>query len=353
MKRFDGYEKGVDFGGWLSQCSEYTDEHYRDFIKEEDFAVVAGWGCDHIRLPVDYMVFQNEDGTFIEKGFAYVENAIACARKYHLNLILDLHKTLGYSFDIDASKNNFFDSEKLQEYFYALWEQFALRFAKNEDMLSFELLNEVTLPSYNESWNKIAANVIARIRKISPTIKILVGGYWNNSIEALKDLDKPADENIVYNFHCYDPLLFTHQGAKWLYGMTKDFRIEYPSTYKKLNDEAEKLGTPDYKVKAGGAESNCCQSEEALSARFSKDFFINRFKIGIKVCEERNVPLYCGEYGVIDKADVEDTVAWFKDINAAFKECGIGRACWTYKNMSFGLTDPHLKDVYKEIVKYL
>ncbi len=49
MKKFIGYEKGVDFGGWLSQCSEYTDQHYKTFIVKEDFAAAASWGIDHIR----------------------------------------------------------------------------------------------------------------------------------------------------------------------------------------------------------------------------------------------------------------------------------------------------------------
>ena len=51
MKKFIGYEKGVDFGGWLSQCSEYTDHHYKTFIVKEDFAAAASWGIDHIRWP--------------------------------------------------------------------------------------------------------------------------------------------------------------------------------------------------------------------------------------------------------------------------------------------------------------
>ena len=32
----------------------------------------------------------------------------------------------------------------------------------------------------------------------------------------------------IYNFHCYDPLIFTHQAAYWVEGMTSDFRISYP-----------------------------------------------------------------------------------------------------------------------------
>ena len=83
-------------------------------------------------------------------------------------------------------------------------------------MLCFELLNEVTEQSYSKAWNAIAKKCIERIRKIAPEIRILVGSYWNNHVAAVRDLDAPFDKNIVYNFHCYEPLIFTHQGAGWI-----------------------------------------------------------------------------------------------------------------------------------------
>ncbi len=342
MKPFVGYEKGVDLGGWLSQCSEYTREHYKTFIEEKDFAVIAGWGADHVRLPVDWQVFQKEDGSFIEEGFSYVENAIAWAKKNRLNVILDLHKTMGYSFDEGPDKNNFFSDEKLHVHFYVLWEEFAKRFVRHEDMLAFELLNEVTSPSYSDAWNKISAKAVQIIRNYSQTVRILIGGYWNNSIDALKDLDPPADQYIVYNFHCYDPLLFTHQGAPWVAGMPTDFRLDYPCSFKEQNDAARKLDMTDFVTPV-----------EDESKLYGKDFFIQKWQAGIKVCQERDVPLYCGEYGVIDRASPENALAWFRDINAAFVECGIGRAAWSYKQMDFGLSDERMKGVIAELTSLL
>ena len=35
MKDFKGYKKGVNLGGWLSQC-KHTYEHYDSFISESD-----------------------------------------------------------------------------------------------------------------------------------------------------------------------------------------------------------------------------------------------------------------------------------------------------------------------------
>lgn len=340
MRKFEGYVKGVDFGGWLSQCSEYTDEHYKTFITREDFKIAASWGIDHIRLPVDYMVFQNDDGSFIEERFNYIQNAIDWAKENNLKLILDLHKTCGYSFDVETS--NFFTDESLHEHFYSIWDQFANRFAKYEDMIAFELLNEVTSPSYSDAWNKIIYKVIQRIRKVSPTIKILVGGYWNNSIDALKDLDKPFDENIVYNFHCYEPFLFTHQRANWIKNMPDDLKLNYPLTYEEYNATCVETKFTDFVA-----------YPPANKLKFDKEYFKNRFGIGLKICEERNVSLYCGEYGVIDHADPKCALEWYKDIHAAFEELEMGRACWTYKSMSFGLTDEHMKPVFEEIIKYL
>ena len=253
-----------------------------------------------------------------------------------------MHKTLGYSFDAGEDKNNFFSVPKLHEHFYALWEEFSKRFSKNKDMAAFELLNEVTSPSYSDAWNKIAAKAIQIVRKHSADIKILVGGYWNNSIDALKDLEKPADENIVYNFHCYDPLLFTHQGAPWVDGMPHDFRLEYPCSVKKHNDAARSLGLDQFATPVADESKN-----------YSKDFFVQKWQAGIKVCQERDVALYCGEYGVIDRAKPEEALAWYKDINAAFEECGIGRAAWSYKLMDYGLSDQRMKGVIKELTQYL
>lgn len=342
MKEFKGYVKGVDFGGWLSQCSEYTTEHYQTFITKEDFKTVADWGLDHIRVPVDYMVFQNPDGSFIEEGFGYIQNAIDWCKEYGLKMILDLHKTNGFTFDKEYKGDGFFDDATLQSYFYATWTEFAKRYGKYEDMLAFELLNEVTSPSLSDKWNAIIENVITKIREIAPTIKILVGGYWNNSIDALKDLEAPFDENIVYNFHCYDPFLFTHQGAGWVGGMPRDLRMNYPCEYDAYNKKAKEINMTDFLM----------YKPEGKTVA-DPDFFIAKWSNGIRVCNERNIPLYCGEYGVIDNANPEDALKWYKDITEAFKRENIGRASWSYKSMSFGLRDEHMKGVFEELLKVM
>lgn len=330
MRTFDGYTKGINLGGWFSQCN-HTEERYNTFIQENDIAALAGWGIDHVRLPVDYNLLETERGEYKESGFARLEKAILWCKQYGLKLVLDLHKTAGFSFDAGEREAGFFSSPALQERFYRLWEELTRRYARYADFVAFELLNEVTDKSLSASWNAIATTCIQRIRAVSTDSRrvwILVGGYWNNSIDALADLAVPLDERIVYNFHCYEPLLFTHQGAYWVQGMPQDFRMKFPAPVQEYKEKAQALGqysSPILDSLSGGIVNG-----EVFDILFAK---------AVSIAKERNVPLYCGEYGVINLASQEDTTEWYRLINKAFTKYGISRAAWSYKQMDFGISD--------------
>ena len=342
MKKLEGFMHGVNLGGWLSQC-DHTKERYDTFITEKDIEVIAGWKLDHIRVPVDYDLVEDENGNYKEEGFAYIQKAIDWANKYGLNMILDLHKTFGFSFDKGEEESGFFDNEEYQERFYKLWEQFSTRYGKYRDMLCFELLNEVTDKDYCDIWNSISNKCIERIRVIAPDIRILIGGYHNNSIEALKDLKAPYDENIIYNFHCYEPLIFTHQGGYWVAGMNTEFRMPFYDSY----------GNYDKYI-----ADNLSMFSEGMDRYdptqiIGVEYFENLIAEAVRVADERNVALYCGEYGVINLAKAEDTLEWYKLICSCFDKYGIGRAAWSYKEMDFGLVDDHMKQVVDEVVKVM
>ncbi len=316
MLKSRGFYKGVNLGGWLSQC-DYSQERLDGFITEADIDKIASWGVDHVRIPIDYNVVENENGTYKEDGFARIDKAIEWCRKNNLNVVLDLHKTAGFSFDAGEKEEGFFGSDKLQERFFRLWEEFAVRYGKFHENVVFELLNEITDKSYIEVWNNISRRCIGRIRAFAPDTLILVGSYHNNSATAVKDLAPPCDDNIIYNFHCYEKLEFTHQGATWTELIDPAVRVAY---------------------------DDCGISEE---------FFLEFFAEAVETAKKNNTSLYCGEYGVIDCATPEDTVKWFKAINAAFEKLGISRSVWSYKEMDFGLADARLDGVRDELIKYL
>ena len=116
-----GFYRGVNLGGWFSQC-DYSRERLDNFITDRDFDVIAGWGLDHVRIPMDYNVLEMTD------GFDRIAAAVSAAGKRGLKVVLDLHKTAGFSFDSGEKEDGFFTSEAYQERFYRLWEQLAQRF---------------------------------------------------------------------------------------------------------------------------------------------------------------------------------------------------------------------------------
>lgn len=342
MREFHGYLKGINLGGWLSQCGRnYNEDHYNSFITKEDIDLIASWGLDHVRLPVDYNVVQNEDGTFIESGFRHIDDCISWCEANGLKMVLDLHKTCGYVFD-DETYCNFFTDRGLQDMFIKLWMEFTRRYGNNAN-IAFELLNEVTDRSTAEPWNKISAETIAAIRTLAPTKKIIIGGIFNSSIYGLNLLEKPADENIVFTFHCYSPMIFTHQAAGWIKTMPKDFKTSYPRTAAETSAESSMVYGTDF-----DAEFNTLGDE-----LLSPEYFRRLFAPAMAISEKYDVPMYCGEYGVIDNADRESTLRWFEDIHTALTECHIPRAVWSYKQMNFDVAGEINKDIRDALISNL
>ena len=342
MKIWKGYQKGVDLGGWFSQC-DYSEERFRNFIREEDFAVIRSWGADHVRIPVDYNLLEEEDGTPRKSGWAHLDRALTYAEKNGLNAVLDLHKTPGFSFDPDEKESGFFDSEKYQERLYRIWERLAARYGKLSDRTAFELLNEVTEESYMPVWNRIARECIRRIRAFAPKTMILVGGYWHNSALSVKAIDIPDEEHLVYNFHCYEPLIFTHQGAHWMPMMDPAFRISVRADFGEMEEASRRM------LGAFSAGFDRYPPETTLSEAYFLDFFAD----AVRAAEVRGVPLYCGEYGVIDLGRPEEALIWYRLIHQAFEHYGIGRAAWSYRQMDFGLSDARMDAVRPELIRNL
>ena len=311
-----GIYRGVNLGGWLSQC-DYSAERLNGFITEADFAQIGAWPVDHVRVPVDYNVLEDDKGGYDAPGWERLDFAIAQSEKHNLKVVIDLHKTAGFSFDAYHGESGFFDSEAYQERFLKLWDEISRRYGKLNDRVAFELLNEVTSEAYIGIWNRIAAEAIRRIRVVAPDTYILVGSYHNNSAPAVKDLDAPADDHVIYNFHCYDPIEYTHQGAPWVDFLDKSVRIPF--------DESG-------------------VTEETFEKLFSP---------ALAKAKEHGASLYCGEYGVIDVVAPEDAVKWFRVINAVFEKHGIARAVWSYKQMDFGISDPRWDAVRDELLKVL
>jgi len=330
MREFEGYKNGVNIGGWISQYGVYDEEHFDTFILEDDIRDIAEFGFDHVRVPVDYNVLEEEDGTVKERGFAHLEDCRKWCEKYGLKMLIDLHEAYGYSFDPTRNddKRKFFYDAALQDRFLKLWKEIAQRFCAYTDYVAFEPLNEVVPEDVADAWNDLLSRYIALIRETAPGAYIVVGGVCYNSVTTVAKIDVPLDSRIVYNFHCYEPMIFTHQGAHWLACMPPDFRIGYPKTIEEYKKASEVLDE-------GVAGAIYVEGISEIGEKFFEDIFAPAIEKAVK----DDVPMYCGEHGVIDLAPKEDALRWIKDIHSVFHKYGIGSALWNYKGLDYGISD--------------
>jgi hypothetical protein len=333
--------KGINFGGYLSQC-QHSLEHYDSFIQEEDVERVANWGFDHIRLPIDYEVLEDAQGNEYKEGIAFVDRFLDWCNKRQIDVVLDLHKAYGYDFNDagDAEKNNLFYDEKLKQRFIDLWIRMAKRYG-NRPGVAFELLNEVVEEENADLWNDLIGRTMKAIREFAPDTPVIYGGIHWNSTRTLKLLEIPEDKNVIFTFHLYEPLIFTHQKAYWVPNMIMDEEIHYPERMEYYKQMSQRLGYQGRDV----MDSEC----EFMGTAFLEEMV----KEAVEAAEKAGVRLYCGEFGVIDQAPTADTLRWFEDIMQVFGKHNIHSALWTYKEMDFGLLEEHYAPIRSAMIELL
>ena len=346
MNKLSQYQVGVNLGGWISQYQEYDHAHFQTFITESDIQQIASWGMDHVRLPFDYPVLESDDapGTYLERGFNYIDNCINWCQKAGLGLVLDLHHAPGYSFTNTLEPetehlNTLFTEESSMQRFIDLWEAITKRYVDAGNDVIFELLNEMKLPE-SSPWNKLAARTVAAIRKIDPDRAIILGGNNYNDVTELENLVYIDDPQVYYTFHFYRPMMFTHQKAYWFAaGRTFDQTLDYPGPFTNLDEFV--AAHPEY---APGFE---WQIDREMNIDLLREFL----KPAAAFMEKNNCFLYCGEFGVIDRAPQDSSVRWHADFIALLREMGISRAVWSYKLMDFGLVDGNGRVVNEDLIK--
>ncbi|MCX7683579.1 MAG: glycoside hydrolase family 5 protein [Anaerolineae bacterium] len=330
----DHFTKGVNLGGWLSQYRSDDHEHFRTFITRRDIEQIAGWGFDHIRLPVDYPVLESDDwpGVYREEGFQYVDACMEWCQAAGLGVVFDLHRAPGYSFAHTLHHetqrlNTLFTVEADQQRFISLWQAIVSRYQDAGVPVIFELLNEVVLPD-SAPWNRLVRRTLEAIRSIAPRARVMIGSNQYNAAAELRNLELFDDHEVCYTFHFYEPLLFTHQRAPWVrVAMEYNQPLEYPGTFTGLREFLQRA--PEYRA-----------AYEWLADRpLDRDLLREFLRPAHDFVRETGRELYCGEFGVIGHADPGSRRRWYADLLALLREDGIGWAVWSYKQMSFGLVD--------------
>jgi len=335
-------KRGVNLGMWLAQYPVKDDGYFDSYITQDDIKRIARYGFDHVRLPIDYRIIESDEnpGVYSDAGLSRIERAIEWALAESLEVILDLHHAPGYIFDALAD-SKLFDDVPLQDRFVNLWLAMSKRFSHFDENLIFEMLNEVVEPD-STRWNALAHRTIAAIRALDPTRQIVYGGNCYSSVSELKNIDRYPADGIIYTFHFYEPLLFTHQYAFWN-DFTKAFAspVVYPGKAEGLMKFL--ASRPEF---APLAQPYIAGSSEKVLGIDYLDSLLDEVRTFLAV---PGTSVFCGEFGVFNRCDDASSLNWVRDMTTLMKD--IPYTYWNWKSDDFGIVTCEGKERIPGLVK--
>ncbi len=248
--------RGVGLGGWMLQegymlkvnaegqqhkiksrlvdliGAEKTDHFYNAWLSNHtrkiDIDSMKAWGFNSVRLPMHFNLYTlpiekekiKNENTWIEKGFEMTDSLVAWCKANKMYLILDLHAAPGGQgndlniSDRDPATPSLWDSEENQKKTIALWKKLATRYANEEWIGGYDILNE---PNWgfedptndknglkektNAPLRKLMMDITTAIREVDKNhIIIIEGNGWGNNYNGIYP---PWDNNMVLSFHKY------------------------------------------------------------------------------------------------------------------------------------------------------
>ena len=317
------FKRGVNIANWLSQ-NEPGLPYAAPWFREEDVAWIAAQRFDHIRFPIDSRLWLKPDGTLDEAKVAPFDQALAWTRKHRLGAILDVHFLDGADFNTGAASDlRVFTDPALMDKAAHLWRLLARRYASAGADLRFEILNEPKAEQ-NAQLNVFNARMLAAIRESNPTRVVYFPVNKWNTIPNVVDLALPAgDPNVAVTVHFYEPMVFTHQRAPWVYSAASVKAmpaVPFPGKVPDLSETGEK-DHPERKM--SGVELSV---ERDITPLFEQLAAWARTKGAGR-------EILLGEFGVFEAAERASAIRWTRGVRQACERHGFGWTVWAYEGV--------------------
>lgn len=208
-------------------AKKFWPQWYRNYMSEQDIALMAEVGYNSVRLVLNASAFLYEEPGYQwnEDSFAMLDNVLEWCEKYKIYAILDMHAVPGGQScggcdnAVDNQPHLFFDEES-KERAIRVWEEFANRYKDRWIVGGYDLLNEpLNNPGslvYTDQLISFYDELIARIRKIDKNHLLIVEGtIWSTQASIFTHNYDPYCDNWCIQVHIYG---FVPEMAE-LYGM--------------------------------------------------------------------------------------------------------------------------------------
>jgi endoglucanase len=211
------------------------------------------------------------------------------------------------------------------------WAVLARHLARHDpERVFLEVANEPSLENPLD-WYEVETRNLAAMRENAPR-HTLIAGYnlrsarneWNG-IKALTLFPVVADRNVVYNFHYYNPMTLTHQGAPWVKSAASKLQgVPYPAG-------PDTVGPVIAQTTDASAKK---MLERYGSEQWNRERIFRELKVAADWADQHHVRVTCNEFGVYrNVAPPAARAAWTRDVRESLEKLGLG---WTIWNSSFG-----------------
>jgi endoglucanase len=320
------FHRGVNITTWF-QASNASQIQFSRYTKR-DFEQIKSLGCDVIRLPINlhYMTGGAPDYVIEPLFFEFLDEVISWAEELNIQLILDNH-----TFDVTTSTD-----PNIGPVLVKVWTQMATRYKDASEYIYYEVLNEPHGISDN-LWNNIQQETIDAIRELDTKHYIVIGPAGWNSYNNLNNMPVYADNKLIYTFHFYDPFVFTHQGASWTDpSMVPLSGIPFPY-------HPDSMPTLPSSLQGTWIESNFNDYPNTGNAAYVRSLL----NIAIQFKNNRNVPIFCGEFGVfIPNSTNYSRTYWYSVVRKYLEQNDIAWTTWDYHG-GFGLFEENGNGIFE------
>lgn len=290
---------------------------------EQDFEMMAGWGFNFARIPMDYRCWQGERR---EQTLKEIDQCLELGKQYGVHINLNLHRAPGYCINPPEEALNLWKDPKAQEQFAAEWRMFAERYKGIPNArLSFDLVNEPSRCTMDE-YVAVIRGAVGAIRAADPARLIMADGHETGT----KPIPAVAGLGIWQSTRGYAPGQISHYKASW--AGNSQIPPAWPMSWEKK-----------YKDKNTGEEKKTLEV-------WNRDRLINKQYAPWRELQKQGVNVIVGEFGAYSYTPHEVVLAWMGDNLALWKEYGWGWSLWNLRG-TFGILNSHRADVKYEDYK--
>jgi len=220
-------KRGVSIHEWLNwspvtESGAYRWPPYRDLEdwgSARDFARIKTLGFDFVRLSVDPGPLLASEGERRKEALARLAQAVDTVTKSGLKVIVDLHPVSQVQAWSQVALEVPAEDPMGARYRSVVASVAKMLEGLGTDRVALELMNEPQFypcdGSGGREWEAVLEGLVRAAREAAPNLTLVVSGACGGNITGLVQLDpaKLGDDRLLYSFHFYEPLDFTHQGV--------------------------------------------------------------------------------------------------------------------------------------------